>query len=93
MPKQVTCRHCGATTVVGDEPTCAHCGKTAAGWFSFRSELGSCLVLLLVIGGCDYIGVLIAQLLPAVQAAREGARRAQCVENIKQIGVAMQSYH
>ena len=38
------------------------------------------------------IGILVALVLPAVQASREAARRIQCVANLSQIGVAMQSY-
>jgi prepilin-type N-terminal cleavage/methylation domain-containing protein/prepilin-type processing-associated H-X9-DG protein len=52
---------------------------------------GFTLIELLVV--IAIIAVLIALLLPAVQAAREAARRAQCVNNLKQIGLALANYH
>lgn len=108
MPVNFICPHCGAQTLVADQfigrtGACASCGQpitvhgTPGAAVAAAPSKSSALVIALILGGVIVIllicmGVLAALLLPAINAAREAGRKAQCQNNLKQIGVALHSY-
>jgi prepilin-type processing-associated H-X9-DG protein len=88
------CANCGQTVTVPGEPT----GPSLSPVAPPRRKSNSSLWIVLVIVGAVFVtmivcgGILVALLLPAVQAAREAGRRAVCVNNMKQISLALQNY-